>query len=323
MKKMKRILPMLFAVLMLLLPGIKAKADSNNVEVESGSTSAKVVFTVEDVLALEGTVSSEKKSGFSVSSIEISGTEEGSSVKTEGNQFVVIGNSIPTEIKITANMVSSSPMKDGSYKVTMSYGITRINGSYSDGKEMSAKIYVGIEAEEESEEEVKKDAQTASASASSDKTDTETVTTEVVSTPVADRLSGSGIVDYSELQTALDEAEELEGKALNADDLEKLVEAMEAGYEALESDSQAVVDEAAEKLNEILLELRGAEPGSGTKLGFGGFSTGGWLPVILGVLVLLLLAGLAWFRWRRKKKAGQDYDGAPMVDYEIGDDDEA
>lgn len=322
MKKRKRILPMLAAVLILAAPGIRAEAESNYVEVKSGSTSAKIVFTVEEVLALEGTIYSEEKSGFEVSSIEISGTEEGSSIKTEGNQFVVIGNHIPADVKITANMESSSPMKDGSYKVTMSYGITRGSGAYSDGKEMSAKIYVGIEAEKESEEDAKKNTQTTSVTTSSDKTSTETDVTESSSTPVANRLSGSGLVDYSGLRAALDEAEALEGQAMNEDLLERLTDAMNKGYEALESDRQSVVDEAAEELNAILQEIQDANGSNLLRNGSGGLSLGKWLPIILGILALLLLLGLlAFLWWRKKKKASRDYDGAPMVDYEIGDDD--
>ena len=327
MKNRKKMVPMLIAAAMLLVPSISARAsDANYVEVDSGSTTAKVSFSVENVMALEATASTGKKTGFKVKNIEVSGTESGSLVQksAEGDQVVVVGNNIPADLKLTVSLESSSPMKDGAYTVTLKYATTNKSGTFSTGKTQTATIYVGIEAPEESEAEEK-----SSSSASSGKKNTnssnETASSQATASAddeESDRADMLGVIDYSALRAALAEAEELKNKDLTSEQLERLLSAIEAGNAALESDSQEEVDQAAADLEELIEEYGDLKDAVVKKKSSSSFKNL-WIILLISLLIFaILLAVLIWYLLK-KKRAKNDEEGAPMVDYDISDDDDA
>ncbi len=328
MKNRKKILPVLVALFLLMMPTIQAKAadDDIYVEVPSGSTSAKVTFEVKNVLALEGTASTGKTNGFKVKSVTVSGAKSDSWTATspESDKVVVIGSNLPADLKITVQLESSSPMKNGSYKVKFSYGKTRPDGSYASGRTEEAMIYVGVEAPKEEEEK-----ETTSSSSSSNKTtskvtETETVVQGEVNTEEegdSDRADMLDLVDTSALRVALDEAQRLTGADMSSDQLERLLAAIEAGNAALESEDQETVDAATNALNEIIAELDGViEEAEEEKPKPGSAIRKLWIILlILFIVFLLLLALLIWYLRKRKKEG--NYEGAPLVDYNIEEDD--
>ena len=123
---------------------------------------------------------------------------------------------------------------------------------------------------------------------------------------------------------SLEEAEKLELYGdLDREQLEKLQAAIAAGEEALLGDRQAVVDDAAANLFAVIEELGGpieepTEEDPEEKKERSGL--GLLVPLIIAVVAVLGIAGILMYLYM-KKKMQVKYEGAPIVDYEIGDDD--
>lgn len=336
MKKSKKLIPLLLALTVLFSLLTVAHADEGkSVEIKSGSSTAKVTFTIENVLAFEGTVTTKENTGFKVQSVESKVIKEKADtaawtpIKSEdsANQIMFIGGSLPATITLTVTLESDSPMKDGAYAVTLTYGRTNANGSYNEGRRVTANIYVGIENPEDATGASKN-----TLSNSSGSTPPQAVTPEapeepevVVTVPEGDdepsRVEIMGALDTMMLRSMLEEAEKLKTHGeLNREQLEKLQAAIDAGEEAMLGDRQADIDDAAATLYEVIEELGGPisdeiedEPEKE--------KSGGLLvPLIIAVVAVLGIAGILMYLYM-KKKMQVKYEGAPIVDYEIGDDD--
>ena len=338
MKKSKKLIPLLLALAVIFSLLSVAHADEGNVvEVKSGSQEAKVTFTIEDVLAFEGTVTTKKSVGFNVKSIESKIAEEKKDdtnwvtrTNEATDQIVIVGGSIPATITITVTLKSDSPMKDGAYAVTLTYGRTNSHGSYNAGRRLTAMIYVGIappsEEESDSKSTLSDTPSTSKPATSVTPVTPETETSEeVVTVPENDgensRVEVIGALDTMMLRSMLEEAEKLKTHGeLNREQLEKLQAAIDAGEEAMLGDRQADIDDAAATLYEVIEELGGPisdeiedEPEKE--------KSGGLLvPLIIAVVAVLGIAGILMYLYM-KKKMQVKYEGAPIVDYEIGDDD--
>lgn len=332
MKKSKKLIPLLLtlAVVLSLITVVHAD-EGKSKEVKSGSQEADVTFTIENVLAFEGTVTTKETVGFNVNSVElVNGLDADWEIKQseKKDQIVVVGKSVPTNLTLKVNLSSAYPMKDGAYAVTLTYGRTNANGSYNAGRRLTANIYVGIENPENATGSSKS---TLSNSTSSPTTQATTPVEPdepevVVTVPEGDgessRVEIMGALDTVMLRSMLEEAEKLKlyGE-LNAAELQKLQAAIDAGEEALLGDRQADIDDAAATLYEVIEELGGPisdvvedEPEKEK-------SGGGLLvPLILAVVAVLGIAGVLMYLYM-KKKMQVKYEGAPIVDYEIGDDD--
>lgn len=316
-------IPLLLTLLVMISLGTVAHADTaKNAEVKSGSEKATVSFTIENVLALEATASTAENVGFKVNDItpKIQKGKEGTDwieMHKSSDKVVLVGENIPSSITLTVELESSSPMKNGSYPVTLKYGRTNANGAYSE-RSMVAIIYVGIAAPDGSSD--------GSSSTTTTKDPAKEETTEpqveITDTEGSNRVDMMGMLDLSMLRSALEEAEKLKNSGrLNSGELEKLQAAIDEGEEALLSDRQAVVDDAAFKLWAVIEELGGPvtdEEKKPEKDRSGG--SGILLPLILGIAAIFGIVGVLLYS-RMKKKATVKYEGAPIVDYEIGDDD--
>ena len=336
MKKSKKLIPLLLALTVLFSLLTVAHADEGkSVEIKSGSSTAKVTFTIENVLAFEGTVTTKENTGFKVQSVESKVIKEKADtaawtpIKSEDsvNQIMFIGGSLPATITLTVTLESDSPMKDGAYAVTLTYGRTNANGSYNAGRRVTANIYVGIENPEDATGSSKN---TLSNSSSSTPPQAATPAAPeepevVVTVPEGDdepsRVEVIGALDTMMLRSMLEEAEKLKTHGeLNREQLEKLQAAIDAGEEAMLGDRQADIDDAAATLYEVIEELGGPisdeiedEPEKE--------KSGGLLvPLIIAVVAVLGIAGILMYLYM-KKKMQVKYEGAPIVDYEIGDDD--
>lgn len=337
MKKSKKLIPLLLTLAVIFSLLTVAHADEgNSVEVKSGSTTAKVTYTIENVLAFEGTVTTKETTGFKVQSVESKVIKEKTDtaawapIKSEGsvNQIVFVGGSLPATIILTVTLESDSPMKDGAYAVTLTYGRTNANGTYNAGRRVTANIYVGIENPENATGSSKNTLSNSSSTAPPQATTPEEPEEPevVVTVPEGDgepsRVEIMGALDTMTLRSMLEEAEKLKTHGeLNREQLEKLQAAIDAGEEAMLGDRQADIDDAAATLYEVIEELGGPISGEvddepeKEKRG-----SGLLVPLILAVVAVLGIAGVLMYLYM-KKKMQVKYEGAPIVDYEIGDDD--
>ena len=317
MKKSKKLIPLLLALTVLFSLLTVAHADEGkSVEIKSGSSTAKVTFTIENVLAFEGTVTTKENTGFKVQSVESKVIKEKADtaawtpIKSEdsANQIMFIGGSLPATITLTVTLESDSPMKDGTYAVTLTYGRTNANGSYNAGRRVTANIYVGIENPEDATGSSKN-----TLSNSSSSTPPQAATPEapeepevVVTVPEGDdepsRVEVIGALDTMMLRSMLEEAEKLKTHGeLNREQLEKLQAAIDAGEEAMLGDRQADIDDAAATLYEVIEELGGPisdeiedEPEKE--------KSGGLLvPLIIAVVAVLGIAGILMYLYMKKK----------------------
>jgi len=339
MNKMKKLLPILVTLILLLTMAVPAQAETEavDVEVKSGSLEAKVVFTIDKVLALEGTVSTNARTGFKVSEMDLTfskydGTEPAmTEIQNEGGQgkVIFIGANTPTDLKLAVVLKSDSPMRNGIYDVVLNYGRTANTGTYSPNGKLVAKIYVGIDMPKDDDKDSGDD------STSSDSTTATTVVEEaevIENDPVleeveeegSNRVGMLGMLETYELRSALEEAEKLkEHGGWTAAEMSMLQEAIDAGEEALMDDRQSVVDEATYNLHMVIEELGGPieeqeEEDSSERSG-----RGLSLPIILAVVAAVAAVAAVVAGYLLKKKKKTSYDGAPDVDYNIGDDDEA
>lgn len=336
MKKSKKLIPLLLALTVLFSLLTVAHADEGkSVEIKSGSSTAKVTFTIENVLAFEGTVTTKENTGFKVQSVESKVIKEKADtaawtpIKSEDsvNQIMFIGGSLPATITLTVTLESDSPMKDGAYAVTLTYGRTNVNGSYNEGRRVTANIYVGIENPEDATGSSKN-----TLSNSSSSTPPQAATPEapeepevVVTVPEGDgepsRVEVIGALDTMMLRSMLEEAEKLKTHGeLNREQLEKLQAAIDAGEEAMLGDRQADIDDAAATLYEVIEELGGPISDEIEEEPEKEKSGGLLVPLIIAVVAVLGIAGILMYLYM-KKKMQVKYEGAPIVDYEIGDDD--
>lgn len=138
-------------------------------------------------------------------------------------------------------------------------------------------------------------------------------------------------IDYSKLQAAIDEANELVASDYNSQMWHNLLTALNNGNLMLSGDDQAAVDAAAAEITKRLEEVRELLRNSA------GTSTGGSTVIeptedycniaihnVWPVLFFVSLAGnivllvILYGRFKIKKKVTKD--DTPLVDYEIGDD---
>lgn len=332
MKKSKKLIPLLLTLAVIFSLLTVAHADEGkSKEVKSGSQEAEVTFTIENVLAFEGTVTTKDTVGFNVDSVELvnkldDGWEITQSEKKD--QIVVIGESVPTNLTLKVKLSSTYPMKDGAYAVTLTYGRTNANGTYNAGRRVTANIYVGIENPENATGSSKNTLSNSSSTAPPQATtpeepeEPEVVVTVLEGDGEPSRVEIMGALDTMTLRSMLEEAEKLKTHGeLNREQLEKLQAAIDAGEEAMLGDRQADIDDAAATLYEVIEELGGPVSGEVDDEPEKEKSGGGLLvPLILAVVAVLGIAGVLMYLYM-KKKMQVKYEGAPIVDYEIGDDD--
>jgi len=325
MKLCKKLMLLLLVLVMTFALTTEVFAAGNQVEVKSGSKEATVTFTIEDVLAFEGTINTVETVGF-FDNVEITpkvskdkNDDTAWITRDEGNKVVCVGGSNPADITFTVRLVSDSAMRNGVYSVTMDYTATYNTNGYAWSGRMYSAIYAGVEIPDE--EDLKNES-----SSTKKPTKQEGTKSEVeVTTPEDDpnRVDVMGMLDLSALRSALEEAEKLRDSGrLDSAELKKLQAAIDAGEEAMKGDRQAVVDDATVNLWAVIEELGGPvtdeEPTKPDRDKSGGSKL--LLPLILALIAVLAVAGLLVYRHLKKKRRA-DYEGAPIVDYEIGDDD--
>lgn len=326
MKKINRLIPIVTAF-MLLFPmlNVQAAAWQKNQQQPKATVSGlegTVVMSLEQINSLEGTfkiVEKPEKGSASIQSVNAICSDMGAQGMAKNDKIFLASSGEPMNVKLEISMKFTA---EGVYTLELDGGVTNAEGVYEDYSEKPnayvcrMEIGVGDAAGENSSAE---------------------------GTLGGDFNYNSEFelninVETKELEEAIKEVAD----AINSDEelkmMQELLDKMNHGISLLEGGDQESVDKATEELQDSLAELE-AEPEEekvvetkepvevieveeisdeeSVKKG------GNKLPLILIILALLLVVGAAafWF-WKKAKDKAPDYDGAPMVDYDIEEDDE-
>lgn len=319
MKRVKVLVPVLTAVL-LLFPGINVQAARMNLA--SGTKKATATFTLKNLQSLEGEVlvKSAPKDGKVTLGTMTADTDPKVTCKVSGHKVFMVGAGDPVTTIIKVELEFS---KDGTYVIELDGGKTDADGKYVDYSSNSKKyldqiqivIGGGTATEDEKDEDDKKDKEEEKKEEKKEDKEEEDKEEKEESTG-----KKKDSVDYSALEKALEDAD----KKLNEDkemkDLQTLLNSMNDGTVLLTSNDQDKIDEAALEIQQSLQQLEKKEAAEKK-----GTSMSGKIKlalVLTGVTAVAAFGGAAYYFWKKEKAKPLDYDGAPMVEYDIEEDDE-
>lgn len=352
MKKFNTILPLL-AILLLLTPGITVQA-ARTEKYNAGTKKATINIELKNVLSCEGEVTvsaKEKTDSITINEVKAAATQN-AFCETNGNKLFMVASQ-SSNLTVTIDVTMSG---DGIYYVYLDGGVTGKDGTYAEhlnDKEFLEVISLEVGTSDSSSTSDSSNKSDASTSDSSNKSDASTSNSSKDSDSTKDSLddssdkeitssdktkdktdttitknekdTGKKSVDYTALKQALKNADELISDNDELKEWQTLINQMNNGNLLLSSENQEQVDETAKEIQELIDQMSGdsKENGSKNKRTSKSFKVSEPIKYILiGGLVLLILIGCLLIWWlRRKKKHNNNYAGAPMVDYDIGDDD--
>lgn len=341
MKKFNTILPLL-AILLLLTPGITVQA-ARTEKYNAGTKKATINVELKNVLSCESEVTvraKDKTDSITINGVKAAATQN-AFCETNGNKLFMVASQ-SSNLTVTVDVTMSG---DGIYYIYLDGGVTGKDGTYAEhlnDKEFLEVITLEVgtvDSSSTSDSSNKSDDSTSDSSKDSDSTkenlddssDKKTTSSDktndkkdtTTTTTVKD--TGKNSVDYTALKQALKNADELISDNDELKEWQTLINQMNNGNMLLSSGNQEQVDEVAKEIQELIDQMSGdsKEGGSKNKSTSKSFKVSEQIKyIIIGGLVLLTLIGCLLIWWlRRKKKHNNDYDGAPMVDYDIGDDD--
>ena len=341
MKKINTILPLL-AILLLLIPEITVQAAKTE-KYNAGTKKATINVELKNVLSCEGEVTArakDKNDSITINGVKTAATQN-AFCETNGNKLFMVASQ-SSNLTVTIDVTVSG---DGIYYIYLDGGVTGKDGTYAEhlnDKEFLEVITLEVgtvDSSSTSDSSNKSDDSTSDSSKDSDSTkenlddssDKKTTSSDktndkkdtTTTTTVKD--TGKNSVDYTALKQALKNADELISDNDELKEWQTLINQMNNGNMLLSSGNQEQVDEVAKEIQELIDQMSGDSPkgSSKNKSTSKSFQISKEIKyIIIGVLVLLTLIGCLLIWWlRRKKKHNNDYDGAPMVDYDIGDDD--
>lgn len=319
MKKFKIFLPV-FMLALLLTSAIRTEA--SNVKVSSGATSAQVTLTVKDMQSFEAEISLPKgfglKSAPSLSFTDDDGKDAKAKVESStatSEKIFVVTKGVAVDTKISMTLTISSDVEDGYYTVKLKNASgTNKKGKYPTSISSSVTITLGnpvvptptpTKAPSKTDKDADKDDQAAKATA------------EPTAAPV----------NYEVLRLAIDEAEALMEKDSSLKEHQPLVISVNNAHMLLTSDSQEAVDAGADELIQLLTVLQDSQKVSNSSpkrpSGLGGGFNFWWIVLIILAITAVGLAMLYVYLNRKKQKTSAvDFEGAPMIEYNITEDDE-
>lgn len=314
MKRVRVLIPVLTAVL-LLFPGINVQAAKMNLA--SGTKKATATFTLKNLQSLEGEVlvKSAPKDGKVTLGTMTADTDPKVTCKVSGHKVFMVGagDLVTTTIKVELEF-----SKDGTYVIELDGGKTDADGKYVDYSSNSKKYLDQIQiviggntaTEDEKDEDEKKDKEEEKKEEKEEKKEEKEESTG----------KKKDSVDYSALEKALEDAD----KKLNEDkemkDLQALLTSMSDGTVLLNSDDQQEIDAAALEIQQSLQQLEEQEAAKKKETSLSGKVV--LALALTGAAAVISFAGAAYYFWKKEKAKHQDYDGAPMVEYDIEEDDE-
>lgn len=319
MKKWKKALPLLALAVLLLSPGILAEA-ADTVKLEKGTAGAEVTLTVSNMQSFEGEFTCTK--GLKIESAAVQ-NDKGAMCQATASKVFMAGSGDPVKTVITLKVTVDDPQKDAVYTVSLTGSGTDSKGVYP--KKISAKATVTVgnpsETEESKEEEKKEEKKEVS---SKDKSDSGTDTKKTESNESdTDSLNNAPSVNYEELKKALSAVNDMANTSEEGQNWKQLLNAMYEASQLLNSGSQEEVDEATAELNQLLTQLQqGANETEETEKASArkDFRIPWRLILPLVILIPLALAAGYYF-WKKRHPKAAEYEGAPMVEYDIEDDD--
>ena len=328
MKKFNKILPLL-AMLLIFVPGITVQA-ARTEKYDAGIKRATINVELKNVLSCEGEVAvkaKDKKNSIKIDGVVATATQNAFCETNRNKVFMVASKS--SNLTVTIDVSVSG---DGIYYIYLDGGVTDKDGSYAE--HLNDKEYLDVITLEvgkvnsnssSSSSNSSNNSSSSSSDSSSDKKNTSSDKTKDKTTTTTVKETGKNSVDYTALKQALKNADKFISDNDELKEWQTLINQMNNGNLLLSSGNQEQVDEVAKEIQELIDQMSGGpkESGSRNKSASKSFQISKQMKyILLGVLLLLILLGciLAWWL-KRKKKYNNDYDGAPMVDYDIGDDD--
>lgn len=323
MKRIKLLLPILTTAL-LILPGLNAEA-AEKLQLASGTKKTTATITLKDLQSLEGEFSAKSSTqGATVKINSVEATSDGGAMcMTSGNKIFMVSSGEPVTTTIQVNLEFS---KDGTFVLTLDGGMTDKDGNYedysSDAKKCVEEMTITV--------------------GTSNGTSTNTGNQKPSSSNKDDKDSKEeekdDEVDYEALEKALNDVAEAINSNEDLKTLQELLTKANEGTVLLDSEDQEAVDEAAVEIQESLedlgfdvelnLDAEEEEEPEGFEVEVkenDGSALENVLKIakiVLPILAILIFIAAAIYFWRKAKNKAPNYDGAPMVDYDIEDDDE-
>lgn len=319
MKKTKLMLLILTAML-LLVPTMKADA-ATKVSYASGTKKATVTLRINNIISIDGEICVKAGKGSSQENIKIvSASVDGGSNYTvsevQGNKILVVGKGDPVNVSIKVGLEFT---KDGAYVIALEGGKTTADGKYIDYREKSdyietVNVEVGVistdvskdEDEEKDTEDDEVDDE--KADKEEDNKEEEEKKDTITKSPITSSKTDASIKkETTDLKTA--EADKKEVTKQKTDEEKKLEGIISEAEKDLEIDLDSDGKTGEEKVTRSSKSL-----GSFLK-----YLKNFWFVFLILFIFLLICMYLLWKLLRKNRK--NDYDGAPMVDYRIEDDD--
>lgn len=333
MKKINRLIPIVTAFLLFFpMLNVQAAPWQKNQQAPKATVSGlegTVVMSLEQINSLEGTfkvVEKPEKGSASIQSVNAICSDMGAQGMAKNDKIFLSSSGEPMNVTLEISMKFTM---EGVYTLELDGGVTDADGKYEDYSENANNYICQVEI-------------------------------EVGNTSGENSSTGGSVggdfnynsefnlninVETEELEEVLGEVAE----AIKSDEqlkmMQELLEKMNRGLSLLEGGDQKAVDEATEDLKNSLAELetepeedKSAETETPVQSieveevsdeepvkksdGFALENVFKLAKIILPILAILIFIAAAIYFWRKAKKKAPDYDGAPMVDYDIEDDDE-
>ncbi|MBO5069123.1 MAG: hypothetical protein J6C37_01995 [Roseburia sp.] len=318
MKKIKFILPILTAAV-LLFPGMQVKAATTQKEFASGTKNATLTMTLDDLQSFEAKINAKEKEGGTITlqSVEAKSSDANAvEVGASDNKVFMVSNGTSVSATVTIKVAFSG---DGTYWVTLKGGSTNRDGAYSsDNLDERIKIIVGSTTTTGTEEDDKED-------------DVLTPPTEVkgeVSNTTSTQTGSSSADSTTSTQenTKTDESATSTKVSLSVEE----DSSTEDDSTIIRNDTTIEDEESLRVIDQIIKEAEEkTEDKTDNKTGKSSFklfeALRNYLKYILLIMLialLLLIPLVVYLLWKAKKKKQETYDGAPMVDYRIEEDDD-
>lgn len=337
MKRINRFIPILTAFLLFFpMLDVQAAPWQKNQQASKAVVSGlegTVVMSLEQINSLEGifkVVDKPQDGSASIESVNATCSDMGAQGMAKNDKIFLASSGEPMNVKLEIPMKFT---KAGVYTLELDGGVTNADGVYEDysGDPDAYICQIEIQAGDASEGNPSAGDSTVEGTLGGDFNYNSEFNLNIN-------------VETEELEDALEEVAE----AIKSDEqltmMQELLDKMNQGLALLEGGDQESVDATTEEIKESLEDLEltketteagemeeqeGTEP-EGEKLleeneSKGGFELEGAINLLKWILPILTLAifiiTFIYF-WRKAKNNTPDYDGAPMVDYNIEDDDE-
>lgn len=336
MKKCKLFLLILTAAL-LILPGKNVEAAEQEpasvLSLASGTKTTTAEIVVNDMQSLEAKlkISSEKGGVCTLKSLQAS-NEDGALCIVSGEKIFMVGSGDTVTTTITVELEFAG---DDTYTLNLVGGGTDKDGKYNNTVSgfPSLKIVIGEGTDEETS-----GGDQSSGTGSTDDNDgeddgpgdngSEDNQSPEQNQPPAENeaLQDSGKkeeVDYSALEQVLSDA----NQAISSDDSLKaaqdLINKTNEGTVLLGSEDQEQVDKVVQDIQQSLAEIelnKDTGPETTSEKGENNFLWKIILLVLIGFFIAFNI--ICFMLWRKAKNKVRNYNGAPMVDYDINEDDD-